>query len=225
MPAVANIEEMSTRLVVLVLAFLSVGSLSGRAASQPRGVVTTSDLAFRGTNQGGVVTIKTNYYVFGGTNHFQMRAAMIEARPWKRRLTYDAQTKWELKTNYRFRRDGDGFAVNAVAVKTEVVITLPWWIPGKPVPRELVERWSKCVDGLSRHEQGHLVLAQAAAVEVKKRLLALPACATLRELAATADRIVNETVDEFRERERKYDEVTRHGFTQGAIFPRTQHDP
>jgi len=167
------------------------------------------------------LSITTNYYRFGGTNHTQLRAAMIEARPWKRTLTFDAQTKWEVNSRYDFRPGAGQFMLDSVKVKTKVVITLPWWIPGKPVPRDLVDRWNKCFIGLSTHEQGHLVLAEAAGLEVKKRLLSLPAYPSERELAAAADRTTAETLEEFRERERRYDAVTRHGFTQGAVFPIT----
>lgn len=106
-------------------------------------------------------------------------------------------------------------------VKTTVVITLPWWIPGKPVPRELVESWNKCVIGLICHEQGHVVLGEAAGAEVKQRALGLPAFGSAQEVADAATQALNETIEKFHEREIKCDEVTRHGFTQGAVFRMT----
>jgi len=170
------------------------------------------------------LSIRTNYYVFGGTNYSQMRTAMLATRPWKQTLSFDARTKWQVRSNYRMRREGDGFRLNSVRVKTEVLITLPCWIPGKPVTRELLDRWYKCFIGLSTHEQGHRVLAEAAGTEVEKRLLALPSFPSIRELSAAADDTINKTIEEFRERERKYDQVTRHGATQGAVFPMTARE-
>ncbi len=167
------------------------------------------------------VSIRTNYYTFGGTNHTQLRAAMLAARPWKQGFNFDARTKWDLHSTYRFHREDGQFSIAVADVRTDVVITLPFWIPGHPVSRDLVMRWQKCLAGLCVHEQGHLVLAKAATAEVKKRLLALHGFGTLQELSAAADQTLRDTLDEFRERERKYDQVTRHGYTQGAVFPMT----
>lgn len=206
------------------LAFLytSIGmqcapSSAADSDSPPR----TNHWLFHSTNSASL-RVTTNYYRFGGTNHVQMRAAMQEARPWKQRLSFDAQTKWDVHSTYRTQREAGQFVVKSADIRTTVVITLPWWVPGKPVPRDLVERWYQCVNGLSRHEQGHLVLAEAAGTEVKKRLLALPAFPSYQELSAAAEHTLNDTIREFRDRERKYDAVTRHGFTQGAVFPMTQ---
>lgn len=171
--------------------------------------------------------ITTNYYVFGGTNSSQMRAAMIEARPWKETMVYDAHTKWDIQSNYRFSRTNDQFKLLSAEVKTKVSITLPQWIPGKPVSRDLVAKWQRCFTGLSVHEQGHLQLALAAGAEVRRRLDELPLFASPQELTAAASRLLNDTIAEYQQRERKYDEVTGHGRTQGAVFPvevRTEPD-
>ncbi len=164
-------------------------------------------------------TVTTNYYVFGGTNAIQMRAAMIEARPWKQTMNFDAHTKWDVNSTYRYARTNGEFKLTDVDVKCKVAITLPMWIPGKPVTRELVSRWQRCLAGLSVHEQGHLQLAQGAAAEVRRQLGELAGFASAQDLRKAADHALNGTIEEFRQRERKYDEVTGHGRTQGAIFP------
>lgn len=206
---------------VLFFCAATAGLAAPASIDHPGSTTWTNNGALPATNLISL-RVTTNYYRFGGTNHSQMRAAMQEARPWKQRLRFDAQTKWDVHSSYHMQREAGQFVVKEVGIRTTVMITLPWWIPGKPVPRDLVERWYQCVNGLSRHEQGHLVLAEAAGAEVKKRLLALPAYSSPRELSAAADQTINDTIQEFRDRERKYDAVTRHGFTQGAVFPMTQ---
>ena len=163
------------------------------------------------------ITIKTNYYTFGGTNHAQLRAAMSAARPWRSR--YDALTKWDLESSYRVRVEGAQFEISDVDVRAEVLVTLPFWLPGRPVSRDLVQRWEKCLAGLSAHEQGHVVLAKAAAAALVGRLQALPRFNSRQELAAAANQALQETLDEIHGGERRYDQVTRHGSTQGAVFP------
>lgn len=218
-----NSVHVRVEFVAFALALASGVFWLKASAAEPRLTGLTNRLALKGTNA-AFVTVVTNYYRFGGTNHFQMRAAMIEARPWKATQSYDALTKWDVHSHYQIRRDGELFKADAVDVRTTIVITLPWWVPGKPVPRELVERWNKCVIGLSCHEQGHLVLAEAAGAEVTRRLLALSPCHSPQELTAAASLALDETLEMYRERERKYDEVTKHGFTQGAAFPMSRED-
>ncbi len=203
----------------MAVLIMAIALLPSKAhAVEPRLPGLTNNAALRGTNS-AFVTVVTNYYRFGGTNHSQIRTAMKAARPWKEKQNFDALTKWDVHSGYRIRREGDLFKVDAVDVKTTVVITLPWWVPGKPVPRELVDRWNKCVIGLNCHEQGHLVLGEAAGAEVRKRLVELPAFHSAQELTEAANHAVDDAIGLFRERERKYDEVTKHGFTQGAVFP------
>ncbi len=168
------------------------------------------------------ISIKTNFYIFRGTNHAQMRAAMLAARPWKQTLPFDAQTKWEVQSNYRVHREAGQFSLEAVEVSINVLITLPWWIPGQRVDRDLAARWQRCANGLATHELGHVQLALAAGAAVKERLLALGLSPSSQELAALASRTINDTIHEFREREVRYDQTTRHGVTQGAVFPMTQ---
>jgi predicted secreted Zn-dependent protease len=165
------------------------------------------------------VNITTNYYIFGGTNRAQLLAAMAAARPWKGTRNYDAQTKWSVYLNYGYGRSEGQFKLNWVEVKTRVAITLPRWIPGHPVTPELVAQWTKCSTGLRTHERGHLQVAQAATEAVKKHVLALPGCDSVEELVKLARETMNNTLEEFHERERKYDEVTGHGRTQGAVLP------
>ena len=163
--------------------------------------------------------VTTNYYVFGGTNAAQLHAAMIAARPWKQPMNFDAHTKWDINTSFRYSRLDGEHRLSGIEVKTKVAITLPRWIPGKPVPRELVSRWQKLFIALSVHEQGHLQLALAASAEVNRRLHELGGYPSSQELTAAANRALSETIEEYRDRERKYDSLTGHGRTQGAIFP------
>jgi len=217
MAANSNRRANSLGAFVAATCFL-LSSLKGHAASVALpGSSQTNSYRLAGTNRASL-SITTNFYRFGGTNHAQMRAAMNEARPWKQTQNFDALTKWDVFSTYRFRREGEKFVLDTVDVRTKVVIPLPWWTPGKPVARDLVERWNRCLIGLNAHERGHLALAEAAGNEVKKQLLALAASASRQELSSAAERAIADTLEEFRRRERRYDEVTGHGFTQGAIF-------
>ncbi len=166
----------------------------------------------------GSIRVTTNYYIFGGTNFHQMRAAMASGRPWKQTLPFDANTEWHIQSRYNLSQNQNGFGLSGVDVTTTVKITLPRWIPAKPVTWDLVTNWSRCFVGLIVHEQGHKQLALAAGAELRRRLEALSGYPSRQELATTAERTINDTLDEFRRREVKYDEVTGHGRTQGAIF-------
>lgn len=167
------------------------------------------------------VLISTNFYVVTGTNAQEIRASTAEARPWKQTSKYDAQTSWDTKCGFSYRQEAGQFALSSFEVKTTITVTLPRWVPpkGYEMDRDLAARWWQYLKGLSRHEQGHVQIAREAAVELQRRLSALPGSPSVKELTTAANRTAKETVDEARKKEHDYDQETNHGMTQGAFFP------
>jgi predicted secreted Zn-dependent protease len=164
------------------------------------------------------VNVSTNYYFFTGTNRAGIRAAMIQSRPWKQSSAYDAHTDWQMRCSLTWRRAGGQYVIDTFQVKTKVALTLPGWIPAPPVDSELVSQWQEFFKGLSRHEQGHVQLARDATAELERRLSAIGGYDSAQELTVAADRAAKEITDEFRKKDHSYDQETRHGVTQGAIF-------
>jgi predicted secreted Zn-dependent protease len=164
------------------------------------------------------VSIKTNYYVVGGTNVMLIRHSMFAARPVTATNAFDAFTHWAVRADYQFRPNGGQWVLHNPRINLSVTVTLPRWIPGLPVGPELIQTWNEYVTNLAAHEAGHMKIAREAAEDVQRQLEAMPGYPTAPEARRAAQTIMNEVVDEFRVREREYDRQTRHGRTQGAVL-------
>jgi predicted secreted Zn-dependent protease len=72
---------------------------------------------------------------------------------------------------------------------------------------------------LKTHEAGHQQIAIEAGREIRQTLKGLPAYLSCSELEQAADAAGQNILDQFREKEKSYDQTTKHGATQGARFP------
>lgn len=127
------------------------------------------------------------------------------------------RTDWNV--TWRARWDGaDICRVRNTDVRLQTTITLPRWNPAGTAPAALVAQWDAFLRALSIHEAGHAELGSEAARSVRRELerVTAPTCASMNSRAQEA---VDRVLQEFRARNRLYDERTRHGATQGAVWP------
>ena len=164
------------------------------------------------------VTITTNYYGVAGTNLMLIGKSLAASRPFAATNTFDAFTHWTVGAEYDFRPNAGMWTLHHLRVKAVIKVTLPRWIPGVPVSPELVQTWSEYVANLTKHELGHVQFAREAAEEVQRQLDSLPSSAAAPEANKAAQSIVNEVIEDYRSRERKFDRETHHGRNQGAIL-------
>jgi predicted secreted Zn-dependent protease len=169
--------------------------------------------------------LRTNYYVVTGGTSAELHASILRGRPQKDGIAYDAKTTWNTSYTLKYRRTNAGFEPTTFAVKTVVVVTLPLWQPPKERPPELAMSWWPYVRALTTHEQGHVSLAREAAAEAGRRLGGLGAFPSAEALTQAAQQAVTAALEEGRAKERRYDEETRHGATQGAVFHFTGLSP
>jgi len=104
-------------------------------------------------------------------------------------------------------------------IKTSIAITVPQWDPTSEAEDRLKQRWQLYEAALLAHEDGHKRIALAAAKEIKTRLKKLKPASTCAQLEAVINRTANKVIEEFRQREKVYDERTNHGRAEGAVFP------
>jgi predicted secreted Zn-dependent protease len=133
---------------------------------------------------------------------------------------FAASTRWQLRWNFRVEQH-PGASCGLASAKTELDIrmTLPRWIPPKNASPALVKKWNTFADALRKHEDGHRDIAIEAARVVTDRASAVPPendCATLKK---RLERIADDTLREYKDKESSYDVTTMHGETQGATFP------
>jgi predicted secreted Zn-dependent protease len=103
-------------------------------------------------------------------------------------------------------------------VYLDVEVTLPRWTDSERAPAALRRKWSSFRDALAFHEREHQESIISAGRRVKRALSDLTAssCSALEEKAGARARSI---IEEARRYNRRFDERTRHGRTQGAQWP------
>lgn len=103
-------------------------------------------------------------------------------------------------------------------VHMEVEVTLPRWNAPDGAPEALRHDWNNFIDALALHEREHRESIVSAGRRVVRALeeLEAPSCPALKDKAGATARPI---LEEARAYNRRYDERTGHGRTQGARWP------
>ena len=83
---------------------------------------------------------------------------------------------------------------------------------------ELAARWDRYVAALRRHEAAHSDIGKKAAATIEARSGESHLSSSARCSRRSSTRLRRSSSRDARKEERKYDETTRHGETQGAVF-------
>ena len=161
-------------------------------------------------------TVVTHYYAIHGSSPTQLRTQMNQCGPIADGRENDAFTKWLVNWQV-FDRDGNGCGIGGLAIHVRVDMYLPQWTD--VAPPDLERRWNTYIAALTSHEDGHVAHGFGAAERVYRTLVRLPPAATCAQLNAGAAAAARVVVGSFGALDVTYDEETRHGATQGAIFP------
>jgi predicted secreted Zn-dependent protease len=168
----------------------------------------------------GVVAVaRCLYYRVVGQSASNLRRFMSESGPADATGVYDAYTGFDLRYRYKDVSSAAGCSTGPVTIELQLTHTLPEWAPPAGSSPEVVDRWNHFTARLSVHEAGHAEIALRAANELSwsfEMLQPLPTCADVR--TATHD-IFARIVERSRAMHLRYDRRTRHGKTQGSVFP------
>jgi predicted secreted Zn-dependent protease len=162
----------------------------------------------------------TNYYQISGATLPEIRQSIREFRPWKSGQDVDGLTDWRVSWQFSVTPTPGGCRCSTFTTQTRVVITLPRWMPPTNAPGAVVQIWTNYFAALLRHEVGHGQLAVAAAEELHRRVKALGGGIDCDSLKRTLNGLGETVTAEYRQRDKEYDERTRHGASQGAALPR-----
>jgi predicted secreted Zn-dependent protease len=132
---------------------------------------------------------------------------------------YDSVTNWKVMWDYGYDRAPQGCTADSFTVTVDVVFNLPKWVRNGEAPRQLVEKWDRYMEKLVIHEQGHRDRAVAAAKELTKTVAELPPASTCEALDREINSLIQTQKHNLIREQEMYDEVTRHGVTQGVVFP------
>jgi predicted secreted Zn-dependent protease len=155
----------------------------------------------------------TTYRVYG-TTEAEIRTSLDARRPGD----YDARTQWFVDWSYTSAVRNSRCVVATSKVHTRINFTYPNWVAPTAATEEVRTAWTRYMSRLRVHEAGHAT---------NGRITARRIAATLRATTATnctaLDRALNSAITRHfsagNALDSAYDRRTRHGATQGAIFP------
>lgn len=162
---------------------------------------------------------QVHWYEVEGDTEAQLRASLDARGPLDPDgERNDAYTAWHVTWRFPFQQSEAGCTTGPVTSAVRVTMTLPKWrAPADGGP--LLTRWRHYLEALKVHESGHRETGFQAATDITDALEALPPQPTCEEAEEVANATALSVLERYRQRDKEYDEATRHGETQGARFP------
>jgi len=134
-------------------------------------------------------------------------------------VRHDAYTSWQVTWRFPFAQSEEGCSTGPVTTSVRVTITLPRWHGWADESVPLVRHWRRYLDALKVHETGHRDTGFRAANDITEELSALPPKPTCDEAELAANTAAAAVLERYRAVDTEYDADTRHGASQGAVFP------
>lgn len=211
----------------------SLQVLAGSALSQPvevdnshRAPVAQPDEALTAAvtsppAPGPRVNIRYRYYPIVGSTASTLRQQMSVMGPQSQTngRRYDARTDWHVHWAYNYGRRGGQCAITSMNTRVDVLYILPGWTAPRNTPVGLMTEWQRYMGALRTHEIGHKDHGVEAGTSVLQTLRSIPPQPTCEALQTTINMRLKNAVARYNQKDLQYDRTTRHGFTQGAVFP------
>lgn len=133
--------------------------------------------------------------------------------------TFDANTASRIRWDFTYRTSSDDCRIGTVLVLLDIRYLMPRWDGHTSAPRTLRDAWDAYVEKLAAHERTHGDLARRTAEDLELALLNLPGKRYCEEVGKDANDLAKNAVKELQRQDAEYDARTRHGYTEGAVFP------
>lgn len=167
-----------------------------------------------------IISVKTSFYDITGSNLDEIRRAIKSGSPTDQYgKRFDAVTRWNLTWHYQLSQKMKRCYLDHLIVEVKVEMIFPRLADTtalKPVAREALGRY---LTALFIHEQGHKKHGLLAANEVEEALSSMSSTETCHLLKESANTLGQAVLQKYQEADRRYDETTDHGKTQGVRFP------
>lgn len=197
---------------LLFLSLLAVTGCKTVPSARPRVPVTLPPAVWARDTQ-------IKYYDITGDSEAELAAEMDSKAPEVDGLRPAAYTRWHVTWRIPFERSEEGCAPGPVTSDVRVVVTLPRWLGYADENEPLMKRWRKFLEALKTHEGGHRDTGFRAASEISEKLAQMPPMATCELAEETATAAALKIMETYRKADVDYDLETRHGETQGVVFP------
>ncbi len=153
------------------------------------------------------------YYDITGSSANELRASMDESGPRDSsdgNKPVDAFTDWNISWNW-LGYGTDKCDLSAASVTYRIKVIMPRWEAPADASPELISKWEKYVETLALHEQEHVNIIVDNYLSVKTAIQGAT--------CSTAEAAAQKVLDSLRELNSNYDRGTKHGESQGAVFP------
>lgn len=124
---------------------------------------------------------------------------------------FDGYTSWRYSTRWQTNAQGRCDPASAQVV-VAITITLPDLTSRDRLSARERARWDRYLAALALHEGNHARIGLDGAEAMRNAMRGAPNCETMRAASQQVDRMVAEA-------NRAYDGQTRHGRTEGAVYP------
>jgi predicted secreted Zn-dependent protease len=165
------------------------------------------------TGEASIEHAEIIYYDITGSTANELRRSMDKLRPkdpYDGNKPVDSYTDWYISWNWP-GYGTDPCDLSAAVVTYTIKVIMPRWkAPANAFP-ELVAKWEKYIQSLVLHEKEHVTNIANNYLHVKTAIQS--------GTCSTAEAKAQKALDVLREFDSRYDRETKHGETQGAVFP------
>lgn len=167
------------------------------------------------------ISLKTNYYTVKGKTAEELRAHMNRLGPLDplSNRRYDAYTAWNVQWRYRTVNKNNRCYLHSPTVNTSITMTLPQWNLSANTSGQLKQKWSTYIQALLNHENGHKQHGISAGEEILQLLRQINSYSSCQSLQQAANQTGHDIISKYSQKDIIYDQKTRYGATQGAVFP------
>lgn len=127
---------------------------------------------------------------------------------------FHGHTAWNIRWQFRWDQHPSGrCTLRSNQTHLKITITMPQLVSSDAAIRSAFQRYHSA---LQQHELSHANMAREAAREIDLRIRTTPSIASCEDLERHINQLGNRLIRQAGERERAYDQRTRHGSTEGA---------
>ncbi len=161
-------------------------------------------------------------YAVRGTT-FNALSASLDANaladPHEDKSRYYARTDWHLGGNWFWKPTTRGCEVDHGEVTMQITMTLPIMAEQTGVPANVQTRWTRFIENTITHESGHVKIALQGARDYQRDLGNFQPAADCGALKSKLSDLFDRAFSSIDDANVRYDAETKHGVSQGAVFP------
>jgi predicted secreted Zn-dependent protease len=157
--------------------------------------------------------ITWNYYPVLGKDYPSLIQSLAANGP----KGFHGLANWNVTYGYSTRVNDGVCRFDTINVYLRGEVLMPRWLDQSRASADLQYRWQNYYSALKQHEEGHIQNGMELALLVREKILGLGTF-QCSQAATIAQKEFDRIYGFHKERDKKYDERTEHGATQGAKF-------